>query len=89
MTLQDSGVFAHSYIDLVIYIYLYVSLEITACESKGFEIHSFQSSGVQMAVRLPAFDISCPKHPERFLVLICIRGRVSLRNIVQLEPSNL
>jgi hypothetical protein len=71
---------------LVIYIYLYVFLVITTCESKNFDIiSSFKSIGLQMVVRLPVFDISHPKPPERFLVLISVRGQDSPRAIMELE----
>jgi hypothetical protein len=38
-----------------------------------------------MAVRLSALCTGCPLPPGRFLVLICVRGYISPRAIVQLK----
>jgi hypothetical protein len=47
--------------------------------------HVFQTIGSQMTVRLSALHTGCPLPPERFLVLIYVRGRVEPRAIVGLE----
>jgi hypothetical protein len=52
---------------------------------RGRGSHIFQTIGAQMVVRLSALRAGRPLLPERFLVLISVRGLVDPRAIVRLE----